>query len=433
MKHLSVCCDNKSSLLVFDPWFIPDPGKSSFDLTNSIWHLIKASPLRWTSEHVFGHQDKTGHHLDRFASLNCDMDALANTYRDNIMAQQPPPLTPHFHLHSEGWSIWHGTEKIASPGRTQLYEIIYAPIIQRYWTKSHHLSPQPRFLPTTAALIDWTATDDLMKSLSPSKQRWCTKHGSENCGVGITLMHWKKQLDNECPRCQAPEDTTHVLRCTAHNSSETWDSNLTSLIETLANFNTPLPLHQAIISRLQGWRMNLPNTDDPTWSPSLQSLIQAQDIIGWKNFMEGLPSLLWIPYMAKHYSDEDSTLCPKDWLRKTLKGAHHLAWSQWEHRNKILHDDDKPRARRAIQLLHRAIMMELYQGTQDLPVQDHHHFRHCLADLLLNTTVYKQQWYLHVIAARARNDRRAIAAGSLRPVTEADPRLDHWIHTNRLQ
>jgi hypothetical protein len=67
--------------------------------------------------------------------------------------------------------------------------------------------------------------------------------------------------------------------------------------------------------------------------------------------MEGLPSLLWIPYdMAKHYSDEGSTLCPKDWLMKTLKGAHHLAWSQWEHRNKILHDDDKPRPCRAIQL-----------------------------------------------------------------------------------
>jgi hypothetical protein len=72
-----VRCDNKSSLLVFNPWFIPDPGKSSFNLTNSIWHLIKASPLRWTSEHVFfAHQEKTGLQLDRFASLNCDMDTL---------------------------------------------------------------------------------------------------------------------------------------------------------------------------------------------------------------------------------------------------------------------------------------------------------------------------------------------------------------------
>jgi hypothetical protein len=51
----------------------------------------------------------------------------------------------------------------------------------------------------TTPMIDWTATDELMKSLSPSKQRWCTKHGSENFGVGITLLHWKKQLDNECP------------------------------------------------------------------------------------------------------------------------------------------------------------------------------------------------------------------------------------------
>ena len=52
-----VRCDNLSSLRVFDSWFIPDPSDSSFDLTNSIWHLIKASPLTWTAEHVFGHQD----------------------------------------------------------------------------------------------------------------------------------------------------------------------------------------------------------------------------------------------------------------------------------------------------------------------------------------------------------------------------------------
>jgi hypothetical protein len=38
--------DNASSLLVFNPWFIPDPSNQSFDIINTIWHLIKASDSR---------------------------------------------------------------------------------------------------------------------------------------------------------------------------------------------------------------------------------------------------------------------------------------------------------------------------------------------------------------------------------------------------
>ncbi len=428
-----VRCDNESSLRVFDPWFIPDPSDNSFDLINSIWYLLQESPLVWTGEHVKGHQDETGRTMDRFETLNCEMDALAKTYRNNLVAQQPQLHVPHFHLHLEGWSIWHDEEKLASPGRTQLYDHIYAPITKRYWTTSHHLAPTPRITPTSAPMIDWLATQALMKALSPSKQRWCTKHGSENCGVGITLQYWRKQDDNECPRCGAPEDTTHVLRCTGQASNDTWNTNIAALIETMAKYETPLLLQEAIVSRLEGWRRDEPPVNDPQWPLPLLILIQAQDTIGWKNFMEGLPSRLWIPHMTTHYTHINSKLCPKDWLLKTLKAAHHLAWSQWQHRNQILHEDDKPRQRRAILLLHDAIRREYTTGIRDLPQSDHHHFRCPLGDTLLSSTHSKQAWYLNVIAARQRRDRRAILAGSVRDVTTADPRLTHWISTNRLR
>jgi hypothetical protein len=59
-----VRCDNSSSLLVFNPWFVPDPSNQSFDILNAIWHLLKASPLQWTAEWVKGHADKLNPPLD---------------------------------------------------------------------------------------------------------------------------------------------------------------------------------------------------------------------------------------------------------------------------------------------------------------------------------------------------------------------------------
>ena len=339
-----VACDNKTSLRVFDSWFVPNPSEESFDLVNALWHMLKESPITWSCEHVYGHQDtKSKEPLTHFEALNIEMDALANEYRENIMNSDTHGVAPHLQVHSEGWSIWHNDQKLASPSRSNLYDKIYAPIIKRYWTSPHHLTPDPRFPPEAAAMIDWDATEALMMSLKAHQRRWCTKHGSENCGVGKTLLAWKKQLDSECPRCSAPEDTTHVLRCTAHNSNAVWLENMLALHQTLVDLETPIDLQDGLTSRLTDWRDNQPFSNDPTWTPQTVTVLQAQDTIGWKNFMEGLPSLLWTNIMDHHYKTNNIDCSSKTWIKKVLKEVHTLAWSQWDHRNKVLHQDDKPR------------------------------------------------------------------------------------------
>jgi hypothetical protein len=70
-----VCCDNKSALLVLEPWFVPEPSHDSFDIVNAIWHLLQESPISWTGEWVKAHQDDDGVLVtERFAVLNCEMD-----------------------------------------------------------------------------------------------------------------------------------------------------------------------------------------------------------------------------------------------------------------------------------------------------------------------------------------------------------------------
>jgi hypothetical protein len=236
--------------------------------------------------------------------------------------------------------------------------------------------------------------------------------------------------------CGAPEDTSHVLRCTAFKAQDTWDANLLALAGHLASTDTPTDLTEAICSRLTDWRADIPLQDNPHWSPSLTNLIHSQDDIGWKNYMEGLPSHSWIPYMAQHYSSIRSRLCPKKWLTQSLQATHHLAWSQWECRNKYLHEDGTPREKQALRLLQRQIIQEFLRGPENLPQADHHHFAFSLHSILSRSKAYKQAWILNVAAARHCLERRLLAAANDPPpqiIPATHSRLAHWIRTGRLQ
>jgi exonuclease III len=424
-------CDNLATIRLFDPWFIPNPSQDSFDLVNAIWHMIRASPLTWTAEWVEGHQDDTGQPLDRFASLNCEMDRLAKKHRGNV--EHAAYIAPQISIAHEGWSIWCNGEKLHSPHRTILYDRIYAPKIKKYWTSSHELQPTPRIPPAAFHHVDWNSTEALMRILPLGKQIWCMKHGSENCGVGITLQFWKKQADNGCPCCGAPEDTTHVLRCTAHEASTTWAASIATLTEYLDLNDAPPEMSEAILSRLAQWRSNIPFTDKPTWSLTLCLALHQQDEIGWKNFMEGLPAKLWSPYVFSHFTVMQYKRCPRRWFTRLLMAVLNVAWSQWEYRNHFLHQDGRPRFQRAVAILKHHITREFLRGIQDLPPSDHHHFSTSLLHILTRTTAYQKHWYTNVIAARQSQDRRVVAAGGNRPESMPNARLAHWIRTGRLQ
>ena len=225
---------------------------------------------------------------------------------------------PQVEIGSEGWSIWCGTTKLHSPNKDELYDRIYFPMIRQYWTTTHYLQPEPRLSEAGFDLVDWNATSALMKSLPLGRRRWCTKFGSENCAVGITLKAWKKQLDDSCPCCGAPEDTTHVLRCTAQRTEEIWSKSIATLVEFLDESYCWSQLREALVSRLSQWRANVPPVDQAHWSPALVTVLQSQDCVGWKNFMEGLALLFSLAPL--HYSHP-----VLQWLSQVSQAVAHQA------------------------------------------------------------------------------------------------------------
>jgi hypothetical protein len=166
--------------------------------------------------------------------------------------------------------------------------------------------------------------------------------------------------------------------------------------------------------------------------PQLSSLSFKHKILvplDGKTSWRASPSL----HMAHHSTSTGSPLHPHRWLLRVQLALHHLTWSQWEHPNEVLHDEEKPRARRALSLLHLASSQEFQAGLSDLPSSDHYHFHPSLLQTLQHSTSHKQAWYINVTNARQRQDRRVISQEDVRDEAISDPLLIHWIRTGRLR
>ena len=434
---VNLACDNQSTLYVFEPDFIPDPSKNSFDLVNCLWHLIKECPVCLLPEHVEGHKiDTTSReNLTRMEILNDEMDAMAKEIWKIIKQSGHSMKPPQLQVYKEGWSIWQRSTstKLHSPHPSVLHPILADQAALDYWTKPHTVQPTPRLSQQAVRLVDWDACGEAMKQLNPGRRRWTTKNASENCGVGITQQAWKKQPHDKCPRCGLPENTDHVQQCLLEGSEERYQQDSEDLLSYFNRSNTHPAIQTAILARLQAYRHRQPLHPLHDLDPQVQQATLQQDRIGWKNFLEGLPAIAWTPIQQRHYDSLYITSTTgKRWMKLLLKRIHQLAWGQWDHRNDVLHNPTSNRNRSLPHQLETEITDEMIRGVEDLPAKDHPHFGWPLCALLNRSNKFKQAWLTNVNAARNRQARRRSDSADARAETGTRSAVLHWARTGVL-
>ena len=373
----------------------------------------------------------------RLEAMNCEMDNLAKAFWHELQvtghSMQAPILTD-----PTTWSLWHGPTKLNSPNSSVLYDVIMTPKVKDYWTSAHkqghnpHRIIPPRFPRDALDVIDWKACERAMKQLRLPRRRWTTKHASENCGVGLTLFYWKKQDDAQCPRCGVDEDTMHVLQCQACGANDVWEENLAKLNTYLEEAGTHPEIHEAISQRLQELHYKQPRLHVPVMSQLIQQAIQDQDLIGWKPFLEGVVAEKWIQAQAqfyKYWQVENTTA--ESWMAKVNDLCHTLAWRQWDHRDKELHDESQPRQRAALEALDEEIEQELLRGPEDMPLRHRGSFNITLLDLLSRKPAFKKNWLEKVHWARDMNAKRKQEAADAMAQSRARSRLRNWFQTGR--
>jgi hypothetical protein len=296
-------------------------------------------------------------------------------------------------------------------------------------TKDHWIR-HGRFSEEANQLIDWDMATKAMIKLKPARRRWVTKHGSENCGVGKTLVAWKQQTDPTCPRCEAEEDATHVLKCTGRGACEVWNKNMQELKTFLLKSCTMPAIREAILTCLQDWRDGNPICLS-NLHPDVIDTVLEQNTIGWKNFLEGLPCSGWANLQQQYYNSKGRRWSSTKWMTGLLKKLHNLAWHQWDHRNKVKHITDKPRDKLAESQLNWEITHLLLQGAGGLPACHRYHFRHSLPSLLGKSLDYRKAWLKNVLEAKDHQEKVRTQNMEATLKTGKQQLLIKWMRTNR--
>ena len=81
-------------------------------------------------------------------------------------------------------------------------------------------------------------------------------------------------------------------------------------------------------------------------SPQMSQLAKSQDIIGWKNFMEGRVSRHFSGMQNEYLTMRNHRIDAEQWTRQLISKVLHIVHSQWIFRNFTLHEKQKGWLRR---------------------------------------------------------------------------------------
>ena len=398
---VKIACDNETAVGTFDYDFIPHTKHSSFDLVSATYSILRECPFEWEGVHVKGHQDqkRAYHSLSRLSKLNVQMDKLAKAYWQYLVTnfqEDSIPVPVSHPIYKEGWQLWAGDVKIVEPSTNKLYSLIQDPITRSWWVRHGHSTWE------AMRLTDSNATEAMMTSLPQPRRRWVAKQSSENCGVGTTMVEWGFWENPDCPRCPCKQETTaHVQQCMGHGSQDIFESSITSVQKHLTKQKTCPILQQSLIKCLRKFRMDQPI--DPNDFPlPVRLAVHDQNKIGWLDLLEGRASKQWQLIQMQYYKDKDMKKSSKKWIKGVLVQLIHLAWKQWDHRNKINQRVTKPQAARAIKLLDEDITEMLTTQMHELLSGDKRRLNRNIIDLLAKPVAYKKKWLCHTRIARQR-------------------------------
>ncbi len=321
---IELACDCESGLTTIFEHQYDTPSQPHHDLIHEIRTKIASSPINWKFRHVRGHQDKhvSFHMLDMWGQLNVEMDGVAKS----CWNEHHSTTQPFYPLNTSGWSLWADQRKLSNWDRNQIYNHAHSKDILNHWS-------QRRRIPSNLiSSIDWEASEDAIKRLGLNKSLWIPKWLAGFAPVGKVLKQNKMQTHDECPRCTATETTAHVLRCPAPRAIAQWDSSIAMLRSWLLETSTMPDLRIAILQRLSAWKNN-DGIRPPTYAwPGVNDLVNEQDLLGWRAFLEGCLLQAWAAKQQEYYDWLERKNTGRRWVTTLIKRLWQISWDMWEHR-----------------------------------------------------------------------------------------------------
>ena len=196
--------------------------------------------------------------------------------------------------------------------------------------------------------MDWDILDATLEKKPDMYKTWLSKQHTGFCGTRQQVSYYKglKGEQAECPNCGRTETAAHLCLCP--------DEGRTKLfLETTNDLEDWMTKHGRTDHEVAFWipryikmRGTKCMSDMGHMSQQMRALARSQDIIGWRNFMEGRISREFLDIQNLHLGLGNHRINGEQWIKQFISKILHVTHSQWIFRNFSLHDKQKGWLRR---------------------------------------------------------------------------------------
>jgi len=239
--HVRIACDGLSTLKQAQSRQPIGPDTPHYDLIGAIRNIRQATPVRFSFEHVRGHQDSgITMVLTQTTWMNIKMDALAKA----MISQNTRPL--RYYLEGKPWTCYTEGHHLVKQVTAALRRHINTITIEAHCAKKQH------YKRGNAAMVDHEMAGCAIRGLPKAQQRWVAKSAACFLPYGINMKRWKLQQEDCCPRCHQPAETkAHLTQCQATEAIQTWTMAIDNLDQWLRSIQMAPEIRKEIIKGLQ--------------------------------------------------------------------------------------------------------------------------------------------------------------------------------------
>ena len=421
-------CDNESALYQATRGLKRiRPGASCADLLRSIRSSGNRLNGKFIGVHVDSHMDKylLWHQLTLEQQLNVLCDQLAKgavsraildqmrrrgRRRDGLQVLPREDVA----LFSHGEKLTSDIAKTVrySEGRKEAKEFLTT---EKKWSEEQFEE------------VDWDWLTETIEKKPDMYKVWLSKQHTGHCGTRAQVAYYSGLKEHEissndvgCPNCGMKETAAHLCVCPNEDRTRL-------LKEMVDDFETWMNKNDATNREIAYWvpkyilfRGTKKFEDLGPMSAHMKEIARSQDIIGWRNFMEGRISKKIYHLQRHHLTTTQLQTTGEDWIKQFITRLLHITHSQWVFRNFSLHDHQRGLLRRNKR---EEIFAEIEQladtSPDEVPAESRFLLEFDLGALGradLDTQLY---WVAAVRAARCAGRRRARAGARARRLAKS--------------
>ncbi len=187
--------------------------------------------------------------------------------------------------------------------------------------------------------VDWASLHKTLEGKSPGNRIWLTKQHSNFCASGVQMKRWFGRSDDRCPNCLMPaERADHLCLCPNEERTALLRDSTAELETWMAKSENT---HHEILYWVPKYILcqgTVPFADLGPMSPRMMEVALSQDLIGWRNFMEGRISKRFGSLQRAHISSSETRISIHSWTRQFISRILHITHCQWLFRNFAIHD-----------------------------------------------------------------------------------------------